>query len=205
LRRKAIRPGTGAIACLALLAAAATMAAVLCGGCGQSTDPRAKKLLEEANGHLSKAAEEVKNLASFNEQWSSLFKGQVSKETATKVRQLLENAQATEQKALDETTMAADLIEQAEKLPMSPDVREYVKLRRQGVEEQLLFLSTELEAMDLRIKAIKGQENGQSLEDLLRVDKQINEVEARAREHARKAGEFYKQADDYYKERGLGK
>jgi hypothetical protein len=205
LRLRAGWCGPGPTGCLVLLTAAALLAAMLCGGCGQSTDPHAKKMVEEANDHLSKAAAEIKSLTGFEEQWSSLFKGQVSKEIATKVRLLLEKAKASEQKALDETKEALGLMQEAEKLPMAQNVKKYVALRRQGVEEQVLFLSAELEAMNLRIKAIVGQEAGESLEDLFARYKQVNVIEVESKEHAQKAGQFYKEADDYYKESGLGK
>lgn len=177
----------------------------LLAGCGSSSDSKARKLMQEGNDHLANAAEEIRNLSSFDQQWRSLFQGAPSKETALRVRDMLETARENEKRAAQETKFAGELYDDAKKMDISKELKEYASLKRRGISEQEQLLEIELKTMEQRITAIKGQEAGQPLNALLNIDRLINELEADAMEHAKKAAELYKEANAYYEEHQLAK
>jgi hypothetical protein len=63
----------------------------------------------------------------------------------------------------------------------------------------------ELQAMDLRLKAIKDLEAGATLESLLALEKQIQVLEQKSIEDARDASDLHKKANAYFEEKKLGK
>lgn len=191
----------GPVAALAVVLAAG----VLLVGCGNSQDARARKLMKEGNERLENAAAEIKDLAGFDGQWRLLVEEGAGKEAAETVTRMLVKAQETERRALEETRAAGELYDRALELEISAELREYGEIRRRAIREQEMLLEAELEAMEERIAASRGQEAGEPLERVMEADRRIDELEAESRRHAAEAAKLYEQANDYYEEHGIGK
>lgn len=193
-----------ASASLVLMLAAALAAGFAGAGCGTPSNPQASKLIKEANAHLENAADQVKGIGDFNQQFAALFTGAPNPQAATKVRELLEGARKKEQKALDETKEARDTLSKVKELQISDNMKEYIDLKLSALDEQEQALTIELQAMDLRIATIKRVEQGATFEELVPQEKQINDLEQQWAEHMARAADFNKQAKDFYQEKKLG-
>lgn len=186
-------------AALALAVFVAAMA-----GCGQQMDPRAQKLLKDANSHMSKAADVTKSIDAFNKQWGSLIADQMNPQIAARLGELLSKTRASETASLNETKAARDDYAKAAGLRLSADMKKYIDLRHEALDEQEQFLTIELKATDLRINGVKGEESGLSLESLIALTRQISALEDASAAHAKRAAELYKKASKYYREHNLG-
>jgi len=194
-------PRAWPIIAVALLPAVLLMAVA---GCGQQTDPGAQTLLKDASSHMSKAADVTKSIEAFNKQWGALVADQGNPQTAARLEQLFTTTRASEVASLDETKAARDDFAKAGGLHLSAEMKKYVDLRHEALDEQEQFLATELKAMDLRIKVAKGEASGLSLDALITLNKQINGLEEESAAHAKRAGKLHKEAGDYYREHHLG-
>lgn len=190
---------------LAVVAFALLLAGLAATGCGQPSSKQAGNLIQDSNGHLSKAAEEVKNLGEFNTQWESLVSGQAGKETASQVASLLEQARKREQAALEQVKAAEEAIAKIKDLQVSDEMETWADMKLEALEEQEQFLELELKAMDLRQQAIDSFLAGETVENLLMMEKQISLIEQESREKAKSASDLHKQANAYFKEKDLGK
>lgn len=196
----ALRLSAGPVACLAVVALLLGLAA----GCGGQPDPQAGELIQESNRHLAKAAAEVKNLSEFNTQWSTIVSGQANKEAATQVKTLLEKARKQEQAALAEVKAAGTAVARIKDLDVSGEMKTYAEMKLAALEEQEKVLTTELEAMALRLQAIDGFVAGDTVEAILMTEKKITLLEEESRQSAKQANELHKQANAYFKEKKLG-
>ena len=78
-------------------------------------------------------------------------------------------------------------------------------MKLDAISEQEQLLTSELQAMDLRLEAIKDQKDGAALDTVLAVEKRISELEQESMQHARNASELNKEASTFYQEKKLGK
>ena len=178
---------------------------VLVTGCGSSPNPQAVKLIQDSNAHLKKAAEDIKGLGTFNQQFQALLSGEANQAMAIKVQALLEKAQASEKQSLEQIRTAKATMSKIKDLPVSAEMKTYVDMKVAALERQEQVLVVELQAMDLRLKAIKDLEAGATLESLLTLEKQIQILEQKSIENAKDASDLHKQANAYFEEKKLGK
>jgi hypothetical protein len=190
---------------LATAVVAMLVLAVIVTGCGSSPNPQAVKLIQDSNVHLKKAAEDIKGLGTFNQKFQALLSGQANQAMAIKVQALLEKAQASEKQSLEQVRTAKDLMSKIKDLPVSAEMKTYVDMKIAALERQEQVLIVELQAMDLRLKAIKDLEAGATLESLLALEKQIQVLEQKSIENAKDASDLHKQANAYFEEKKLGK
>ncbi len=192
----------GLAAALALLAVVS-----LAAGCGSGQTEAARELLQEANEHLSKSAEAVKGLAGFQENWEALVESVQGDpaEAAPKLRALLLTAQSSEQKALAELKLAQSVLLSLKSEPVSKEMKSYLDMKLDALAEQIKGLEQELQAMPVRLEVVSLVERGGTMEEVLPLHQQINEMETRARELLLKAGAMHQDANDYYDEKQLGK
>lgn len=198
---------TAAVLLALVVSAALLTGAIALAGCGKSSaNPQAQKLIDEANGHLKKAAADIKSLSDFNKAYNSLINGgKINADTAAKVEAMLEKAKKSEQDALSEVKKAKETLSGVNSLSVSSDMKHYVNMKLDAIGEQEQLLTSELQAMDLRLEAIKDQKDGAALDTVLAVEKRISELEQESMQHARNASELNKEASTFYQEKKLGK
>jgi len=163
------------------------------------------KLINEANAHLTNAANQVKTLGDFNTRFKAILTGQPNPQAAAQVRGLLEAARQKEQRALDETRQAKSGLSKVKDLPISDNMKHYIDLKVSALSEQEQALALELQAMDLRIATMKRIEAGESFADVLPQEKQINDLELQWADHMAQSTDLNKQAKAFYQEKKLGK
>jgi hypothetical protein len=185
--------------------AALLVLVVIATGCGSSPNPQAVKLIQDSNVHLKKAAEDIKGLGTFNQQFQALLSGQANLAMAVKVQALLEKAQVSEKQSLEQIRIARTSMSKIRDLPVSAEMKTYVDMKLAALDGQEQVLVVELQAMDLRLKAIKDLEAGATLESLLALEKQIQVLEQKSIEDARDASDLHKKANAYFEEKKLGK
>lgn len=174
-------------------------------GCGAPANPQVSKLINEANAHLTNAANQVKTLGDFNTRFKAILTGQPNPQAAAQVRGLLEAARQKEQRALDETRQAKSALSKVKDLPISDNMKHYIDLKVSALSEQEQALVLELQAMDLRIATMKRIEAGESFADVLPQEKQINDLELQWADHMAQSTDLNKQAKAFYQEKKLGK
>lgn len=182
----------------------AALGALVAAGCGQADDSKVQSLLEKARAHHDKASEQLEGLSEFSQQWNKLVSGTLGEEDLPRLETLLTEARDKERAALEQVAEGRKALQEAAALKAGPEMEHYLDLKLQEVQEQEQLLEAELEAMDLRIEAVKGQQAGESLESLIIREKRIDTLEKESIEHARRASELNKEADEYFEDNNLG-
>src|SRR5665811_75443 len=103
--------------------AALLVLVVIATGCGSSPNPQAVKLIQDSNVHLKKAAEDIKGLGTFNQQFQALLSGQANLAMAVKVQALLEKAQVSEKQSLEQIRIARTSMSKTRDLPVSAEMK----------------------------------------------------------------------------------
>ncbi|MFH1149784.1 MAG: hypothetical protein V1748_04860 [Actinomycetota bacterium] len=188
-------PAAGIITILVALA--------LLAGCGSGGTETVRQALQEANRHISSSAEAIKGLSDFQVSWEALVTGGEA-DSAPKVRALLLEAQASEQKALTELELAEKALRGVRSEPVSEEMKTYLDMKLDALSEQIAGLEEELGAMPVRLEVISLVEKDAPLDQLLPLHQQIDEIEARSMELLRNAGVMHRDANDYYDEKQLG-
>jgi len=176
-----------------------------CGGSGAS-DPALKARLAEANAHLTKSADYIKQLGGFKKSWTEALGAGVTPESVAKLKELLNGARKIEEQALGEIRAASRELASARSLEVSDSMGTYLDMKLDAVDEQDKVLSTELEAMDLRIQTAEAIGAGSQLDQatVLR-EQRISQLEEESKQHTERAAELHKKANEYYKNKKLGR
>lgn len=176
-------------------------------GCGSGQTEATRELLLEANSHLSRSADAIKGLSDFQKNWEALTQGQQGDlaEATSKLRGLLLAAQSSEQEALSELKQAESALLSAKSEPVSKEMKRYLDMKLDALSEQKKGLEQELLVMSLRLDLVSAVEQGATFDQVLPLQQQIDEMEARSRELFLKAGVMHRDANDYYDEKQFGK
>lgn len=197
----------GAHRCLAAVALVLTAAALLAAsvaGCGGSS-PGVSQRLKEANAHLKKFSEQIVATGELQKKLADLGDQQGS-ETASKITALLSGVRGKEEAALEEVRKAGKELQSAKKTKISDNMKAYLDLEIEAINENEKALVAELEATDLKLKNV-AETNAQAPLSTEQIEKlkKIRELEDQSRQYAEKAASLHKKANEYYESKKPGK
>ena len=174
------------------------------GQCGGSS-PGVGQRLKEANAHLKKFSEQIVTAGELQKKLTDLG-DQQGPETASKITALLSSVREKVEAALEEVRKAGEALQSARKMKISDNMKAYLDLEIEAINENEKALVAELEALDLKLKNVAeaGAQAPLSTEQIEKL-KKITELEDQSRQHAERAASLHKRASEYYESKKPGK